>query len=183
MSEKKENSTLLSTIFDFVSVFATAVVAVSFVFSFLFRTVGVVGNSMLPTLHNGDRIVLTAFEYTPEYGDVVVTCQPSKNPAIEDVLVKRVIATGGQEVDIDFTEGIVYVDGEALVEPYINDFTRDREDFYDPVTVPEGYVFVMGDNRNASTDSRSNSVGFIREEYILGKALFRIVPFGDFKID
>ena len=99
MSEKKENSTLLSTIFDFVSVFATAVVAVSFVFSFLFRTVGVVGSSMLPTLHNGDRIVLTAFEYTPEYGDVVVTCQPSKNPAIEDVLVKQNVM---RFFDLDF---------------------------------------------------------------------------------
>ncbi len=183
MAEKKENGGLLGAMFDFVSIFASAVVAVSFVFMFLFRTVGVVGNSMLPTLHNGDRIVLTAFNYTPEHGDIVVTCQPSRNPAIEDTLVKRVIALGGQKVDIDFNAGIVYVDGVALDEPYINDLTRDREDFYGPVTVPEGYVFVMGDNRNASTDSRSDSVGFIREEYIMGKALFRLMPFGDFEIE
>ncbi|MBQ4604064.1 MAG: signal peptidase I, partial [Clostridia bacterium] len=85
-------------------------------------------------------------------------------------------------VDIDFDNGIIYVDGTALDEPYINEKTHDRESFDKPVTVPEGHVFVMGDNRNASTDSRDDRVGFIREEYILGEALFRIAPFGRFKI-
>ena len=171
-----------ASIFDIVSIVATAVVAVAVAFVFLFRTVGVVGNSMFPTLHNLDRIILSAFITEPEYGDIVVTCQPNDSTMLEDVLVKRIIATEGQTVDIDFDEGIVYVDGVALDEPYINEPTRDREDFYAPVTVPEGYVFVMGDNRNHSTDSRDNRVGLIREEYILGKALFRVVPFGQFKI-
>lgn len=179
---KSENKGALNSIYDFVSVIATAVVAVAFAFIFIFRTVGVVGSSMYPTLENSDRIILSAFTFSPENGDIVVTCQPNESPAIEDVLVKRVIATEGQTVDIDFNKGIVYVDGEALDEPYVNEPTRDREDFDEPVTVPEGYVFVMGDNRNYSTDSRDNRIGLIREEYILGEALFRMMPFGQFRI-
>lgn len=182
VNEKKGKSGLVSTCFDFVSIISVAIVAVALSFIFFFRTVGVVGDSMYPTLHNTDRIILTASYGEPEYGDIVVTCQPSKSPLIPDVLVKRVIATEGQTVDIDFQKGVVYVDGVALDEPYINEPTHDRESFDRPVTVPEGHVFVMGDNRNASTDSRDHRVGFIREEYILGKALFRIMPFGNFKI-
>ncbi len=182
ISEKKEKNGLVSVCFDFVSIISAAIVAVAIVFIFFFRTVGVVGDSMYPTLHNTDRIILSAFYKEPENGDIVVTCQPSKSPLIPDVLVKRVIATEGQTVDIDFEKGVVYVDGVALDEPYINEPTHDSENFDEPVTVPEGYVFVMGDNRNHSTDSRDDRVGFIREEYILGEALFRIVPFGNFKI-
>lgn len=183
MSENKSNKKpFTENAFELVSIIAAAVVAVAIAFVFFFRTVGVVGSSMYPTLENNDRIILSAFTYSPENGDIVVTCQPSESSAIEDVLVKRVIATEGQTVDIDFDAGIVYVDGVALDEPYINEPTRDREDFYAPVTVPEGYVFVMGDNRNRSTDSRDNRVGLIREEYILGEALFRLMPFGQFKI-
>ncbi len=182
ISEKKENGGLVSSCFDFVSIISAAIVAVALVFIFVFRTVGVVGSSMYPTLENYDRIILTASYGEPQNGDIIVTCQPSKSPQIPDVLVKRIIATEGQTVDIDFDNHIVYVDGVALDEPYINEPTADREDFYQPVTVPEGYVFVMGDNRNASTDSRDNRVGLIREEYILGEALFRIAPFGKFKI-
>lgn len=180
---KTENkkSSFAANCFDIVSILAGAVVAVAFVFIFLFRTVGVVGTSMYPTLNNADRIVLTAYYDEVQQGDIIVSCQPCEKP-VPDVLVKRVIATGGQTVDIDFDNGIVYVDGEALDEPYISEPTRDRESFKGAVTVPEGYVFVMGDNRNGSTDSRDDRVGFIREEYLLGKALFRIAPFGKFKI-
>lgn len=177
-SEKMQENKFAKNIFDIVSILATAVVAVAVAFAFVFRTVGVVGNSMYPTLKDTDRIILSAFTYDAEYGDIVVTCQPSESSLIPDTLVKRIIATEGQTVDIDFEEGIVYVDGVALDEPYINEPTHDREDFYAPVTVPEGYVFVMGDNRNHSTDSRDNRVGLIREEYVLGEALFRLVPFG-----
>lgn len=169
-------------LFDLVSIIATSAIAVAVVFLFVFRTVGVVGRSMNPTLQWGDRIVLSAFDFEPKQGEIVVTCQPAKSEIIEDTLVKRVIATEGQTVDIDFAEGVVYVDGVALDEPYTSEPTTDREDFVGPVTVPEGYIFVMGDNRNASTDSRSNLVGMIRKEYVMGKALFRIVPFGNFKI-
>ena len=182
MSENTNEKGLTPLLFDIISIFSVAIVAVAVVFMFLFRTVGVVGTSMYPTLDNNDRIILTASYGEPENGDIVVTCQPSKSPYIPDVLVKRVIATEGQTVDIDFNKGIVYVDGVELDEPYINEKTYDRESFDKPVTVPEGHVFVMGDNRNASTDSRDDRVGFIREEYILGEALFRIAPFGKFKI-
>ncbi len=185
MSEKpvNEKNSSLEFVFDLVSVLATACVSVALVFMFVFRTVGVIGESMNPTLDTGDRIILTAAYADCKYGDIVVTCQPSRSPFVPDILVKRVIATEGQTVDIDFEKGEVYVDGAELDEPYIAEPTKDREDFIGPVTVPDGYVFVMGDNRNHSTDSRSNSVGLIREEYIMGKALFRIAPFGNFKIN
>lgn len=169
--------------FDFVSIVATAIVAVAVAFLLLFRTVSVIGSSMLPTLQNNDRIILSAACLKPERGDVVVTCQPAASDVIPDVLVKRVVATEGQTVDIDFEKGAVYVDGEALDEPYVNAPTYAREDFDSPVVVPENSVFVMGDNRNGSTDSRDGRVGFIRNDYILGRALFRIRPFGKFKID
>ncbi len=184
MSEKTKDTEKVGGIvglsFDIISVMATAIVAVALAFIFAFRAVGVVGGSMKPTLYQNDRLILTAACFEPEYGDIVVTCQPANSSVIEDVLVKRIIATEGQTVDIDFTAGVVYVDGVALDEPYINEPTYDREDFTGAVTVPEGHVFVMGDNRNASTDSRSKLVGFIREEYILGKALYRVNPFTKF---
>lgn len=181
MSEKaaKEKNGITGTVFDLVSVFATACVAVALAFMFIFRTVGVIGTSMWPTLDTNDRIILTASYGEPEYGDIVVTCQPDSSEEIPDVLVKRVIATEGQTVDIDFEKGIVYVDGAALDEPYTAEPTWEEEDFRGPVTVPEGCVFVMGDNRNHSTDSRDNRIGFISEEYIMGRALFRLVPFGE----
>lgn len=181
-AKEKKEAGILPAVYDTVSIIASAVVCVGMAFLFLFRTVGVVGDSMNPTLRSGDRIVLTAGCAEPEYGDIVVTCQPDETEFIPDTLVKRIIATEGQTVDIDFVKGKVYVDGEELDEPYTADPTRDREDFAGPVVVPEGCVFVMGDNRNHSTDSRDNRVGFIREEYIMGKALFRIAPFGQFKI-
>ncbi len=187
MTEEKTNrkstgSGSLGFLFDMVSVLTGAAVIVALAFTFCFRTVGVSGTSMYPTLDDRDRIILSAFDLDVEPGEIVVTCQPSMYSYIESTLVKRVIAKAGQTVDIDFDNGIVYVDGKALDEPYINEPTHDQENFYGPCTVPEGYLFVMGDNRNASTDSRDARVGFIREDYILGKALFRIAPFGNFKI-
>lgn len=183
-NQEKQKNGMAEMIFDVVSVLATACIAVTLAFLFLFRTVGVNGSSMEQTLSTNDRIILTATYGEPKHGDVVVTCQPSKVPGIPDVLVKRVIATEGQVVKFDYTNEKLYVNDVEIEEDYA---FYDRKYSYrhgvvefDPV--PEGCVFVMGDNRNHSTDSRDNRVGFIREEYIMGKALFRIAPFGQFKI-
>ena len=180
--KKKEKNPLVNSVFDIVSIVATAVIAVGFCFSMLFRTIQVSGNSMYPTLKDEEQIILQSVYPEPQNGDIVVTAQPNESPYIEDVLVKRIIATEGQTVSLEYNPGRfcyeVYVDGVKLDEPYINEPVIEILDCREPVTVPEGYVFVMGDNRNHSTDSRDDRVGLIREEYIMGKVVFRTSPFG-----
>jgi len=147
------------------------------VFIFLFRVVNVVGSSMVPTLAESDKIIISNVFYTPKYGDIVVIRKESFG---EEAIVKRVIATGGQTIDIDFDTGTVTVDGQVLQEDYIAELTREPENFTGAVTVPEGSVFVMGDNRNKSTDSRSSLIGLVDEREILGKALLRLFPLSGF---
>ncbi len=177
MSNKKEKSKFTSMVFDVVSILATAVVAVGLCFVCLFRTIQVSGESMVPTLQHGEQIILQSIYNEPKNGDVVVTAQPNPSPWIEDVLVKRVIATEGQTVSLqrntDFSYS-VYVDGIKLDEPYIKEPMIRTLDYWKPVTVPEGYVYVMGDNRNNSSDSRDDDIGMIREEYIMGKVVFSV---------
>lgn len=163
--------------FDWIQTIVTALVACILVFVFVGRTVGVIGPSMQQTLVEGDRLVISNLFYTPKYGDIVVL---RKDTFKNEPIIKRVIATEGQTVDIDFDAGVVYVDGAALDEPYVNAPTYEREDFEGPVTVPEGCVFVMGDNRNRSTDSRYAAIGCVDVRYILGKAMFRITPLSKF---
>ena len=112
------------------------------------------------------------------YGDIVVITEPNY---FNEPLIKRVIATGGQIVDIDYGSSTVYVDGVALEEPYINEsfILQNSDDITFPYTVPEGHLFCMGDNRNHSTDSRSTLIGAVDERYILGRAMLRILPFGN----
>lgn len=168
--------------YEMASVILTSITTIAIVFTFAFRLVGVSGTSMNATLDNGDWILVGTYYSEPEYKDIIVITQPnySNNP-----LVKRIIAVGGQKVDIDFNEGIVYVDDVPLEEDYTNTLTTDRVmsqmDF--PVYVPKGYVFAMGDNRNNSMDSRSKLVGFIDEQYILGRAIGRLIPVGSWAID
>ena len=178
-TDKEEAGGFATTCFDVVSIIAGAVVAVALVFIFLFRTVGVEGSSMYPTLEDKDRIVLTAYYGEAKQGDIIVSCQPCGG-IVPDVLIKRVIATEGQKVDIDFNAGIVYVDGVALDEPYTRTPTNLSYDLTFPVKVDEGCVFVLGDNRNDSHDSRSSLIGnngMIDNRYILGKAIVRVFPF------
>ena len=126
---------------------------------------------MVPTLQHQDYLLVTAFDNDPEYGEVVIVTQPN---AFDEPIVKRIIATENQVVDINFNTGDVYVDGVLLDEPYINNRTTNNEGVSFPVTVPENHVFVMGDNRQGSTDSRSEMIGFIHEDYILGVAKYRV---------
>ncbi len=161
--------------YEVASVLLSAALIILVIFTFLARMAGVVGSSMEPTLHNGNWVILSqvGMEYTPEYGDIVVVSQPN---GLDEVIIKRVIATGGQTVDINFDTGVVYVDGKALTEPYTAapTYLNFDDGVTFPLTVPEGYVFVMGDNRNDSTDSRSSLIGCIRNEYILGKVKFSV---------
>ena len=157
------------------------IAVVTLVFVFFMRMVSVEGPSMTPTLLDGDRLTLLSNTlYTqPKAGDVVVASVPTYSDG--EAIVKRVIAVEGQEVDIRYDAsgvGTVYVDGEALDEPYINEAMGYPlyETISFPTTVPEGCVFVMGDNRNHSADSRYTDIGIFDERYIMGKALMVVWP-------
>jgi signal peptidase I len=128
---------------------------------------------MVPTLQDGDQMLVSNVGYTPEKGDIVVL---TKDEFLPVPIVKRVIATAGDEVDIDFETGEVSVNGEVLDEPYIAEKTYTYFDVEFPQTVPEGCIFVLGDNRNNSTDSRYGELGMVDTRYILGKVLCRIYP-------
>jgi len=161
-------------LYDWIQCIVTAIICGVLIFVFVGRTIGVDGRSMLQTLKHNDRVVISNLFYTPGNGDIVVFQSPSDQ--FEYPLVKRVIATANQTVDINFETGEVFIDGIVLNEPYINTLTTSSHDFREPVTVPRGYVFVMGDNRNSSTDSRDNVVGLVDTRYILGKVLFVLIP-------
>ena len=156
--------------YEWVQALVCSVLAVVVLFTFGARLIGVDGHSMLPTLQNGDRmLVLNAMLYHDyQYGDVVVL---RKDTFLKEPIVKRVIATAGQTVDIDFDSGTVYVEGEALREDYINELTFLEEGTEFPLTVPEGHIFVMGDNRNRSSDSRDSNLGTVDTRYVIGRAV------------
>ncbi len=158
--------------------------AVTLIFVYVVRLVGVQGESMMPTLHNNDYLLLESnFLYNGsdlEYGDIVVLNVPQFEEHAEGPIVKRIIATEGQTVDIDFTRGQVYVDGVMLMEDYINEPTYNnwsgQYGLQYPAVVPEGCVFVLGDNRNNSMDSRYAPIGMVDERYVLGKVVLIGLP-------
>ena len=165
--------------YDWLQMLTFVLVTVVLVFTFLGMVIGVSGTSMYPTLHHRDIMVIQRIGYTPAQGDVVVL---RKDSFLEEAIVKRVIAVAGQEVEIDYDNNTVYVDGVALDEPYINpedeDVMVERSGMvYREFTVPEGCIFVMGDNRNGSTDSRYAELGMVDTGYVLGRALCVAFPF------
>jgi len=149
-----------------------AVVLALVIRQFVFTVVRVDGESMVPTLQHNDRLIVWRLGYTPDNGDIIVLHQAGHQPYI-----KRVIANEGQTVDIDFSTHTVYVDGVALEEDYINEPTALQGDMRFPVTVGENQVFVLGDNRNNSRDSRFSDVACVDYDDILGKAVWRFFPF------
>ena len=168
--EKRKNT--LAYLRDLISMIA----GIMLLFSLCFRIVVVSGPSMKDTLHHGDLlIVLGDVLYgDPKAGDVVVVSKKSFDDS--KPIIKRVIATEGQEVSIDFEQGVVSVDGRALDEPYCLTPTNLYEGVDFPVVVPDGCVFVMGDNRNESKDSRSPDIGMVDTREIIGRAVFLLFP-------
>lgn len=145
-------------------------------FLLVFRIIVVSGDSMFSTLWDGDYLLLLSnlFYQEPEQGDIVVISKESYDNGAP--IVKRVIATEGQTVDIDFAAGVVYVDDVALEEDYINNLTTDDRGVSFPLVVDENCIFVLGDNRSVSLDSRSPLIGQIDQREILGKAIFLFLP-------
>lgn len=167
----------IGSVFEWIEDFIIAVVFVSILFTFVISTKSVLGISMEPNYIDGDRVITISRHLGIEQGDSVIIVN-----VLEDPIIKRVIATAGQTIDIDDESGSVIVDGEILdnsqfgVENGIT-FSGSLEL---PATVPNGCVFVLGDNREASKDSRFSDVGMVDIRNVYGKVIFRIMPFDRF---
>lgn len=169
-----KKDTILENVFDLVEIAVFALVMVAVLFAFFIRIVGVDGGSMNDTLLDGDHLLLTKAFYTPERGDIVVVTREGNTP-----LIKRVIAVEGDTIEIDAETGEVILNGAVLDEPYVH-YPNLTYDMNGPVTVPEGHVFVMGDHRNNSHDSRKDDLGCVDVDNIVGKAVWRFLPLDSF---
>ena len=180
MQEQEKQTAKGRDLYEWVQSLVGSVLVVVAIFTFVIRMMGVDGHSMLNTLQHGDRLLVvnSMLYHDYKYGDIVILRKDGVFD--DDPIVKRVIAVEGQTVDIDFAEGIVYVDGEALEEDYIREPTYTAEGTEFPLTVPEGSIFVMGDNRNGSSDSRDYRLGTVDTRYVIGKAAFLIFPGPDY---
>jgi len=165
----------MQSLYEWVRSLASAILLLVLVFTFAARVMDVQGPSMRSTLEEGDRLLVVNATLVREYrqGDVVVARRQTFS---DEPIVKRVIAVAGQTVDIDFAEGTVYVDGEELEEDYINERTYTWEGVTFPLTVEEGCLFLMGDNRNMSTDSRDTRIGQVDERELIGRAVLILFP-------
>ena len=170
---KKSEGT--SSLYEWIHSLVFAVAIVVMLLTFFIRLVDVSGTSMLETLQNKDKVIVTNFFYTPQQNDIVVI---SHGAEYTEPIIKRVIATEGQTISIK--DNVVTVDGKVLDEPYIQGNTE-QGIITKPLKVPSGKVFVMGDNRTVSLDSRSKEIGLIDTENVIGKAQAVVFPFNDIK--
>ncbi|MCI1982723.1 MAG: signal peptidase I [Oscillospiraceae bacterium] len=179
--DREEDHTAVASCFEWLEALITALIVVMLVFVFLFRlNIVVQGPSMQPNYWDGYRVFVSCTDRSYQSGDVVVI--DAQGTRLKERLIKRVIATGGQTVNIDFQTGMVYVDGKKIDESaYIqNGITKNQYDISFPQKVPAGHVFVLGDNRTVSEDSRSSYVGMIDSRFVLGRVLFTLSPFHGF---
>lgn len=176
-NKKKEKRGKLS-VFEVFEATIGALIVITILFTFFFRVFKVDGPSMKPTLQHNDRVIVSTVGYEPQKGDVVVISEAAD---LDEPIVKRIIAVGGDTVDINFTTGVVTVNGTE--EDYTDELTAQQFDIAFPITVPEGTVFVLGDNRANSLDSRSTRVGCVDERFIVGKVLGRVFPLGEWTVE
>jgi signal peptidase I len=157
-------------VYEWVSTLIIALLVMAALFTFLFRVVRVDGDSMETTLQNNDQLLVLTAVSDYKRGDIVVVDRYTIEP-----LVKRVVAIGGDTIRID-DAGRVYLNNSLLNEPYASMYTSPKGNT-EPIVIPEGYVFLMGDNRMVSLDSRSPEIGLVLEKDLIGKAIFRVSPF------
>ena len=181
-------------LFDALEMFAWSLAILLVLFTFVLRICRVEGASMENTLYDGENLLLYSFFYEPQQDDIIVFHLTNGDSNLEKMLVKRVIATGGQTVKIDFANNTITVDGkiyadenavlknssDIIIDRYINfrpDWNYDPQSDTLTATVPEGHLFVLGDNRNFSRDSRDSGIMFVDERCVLGKVIVRVSPF------
>ena len=171
-----EKEPIKDVVYDWLEVIAFSIAIVLLIFTFVGRLTTVDGDSMYPTLKHGEQLIISNLFYEPQNGDIVVVQE--QNGYFKGPIVKRIIAKGGQTIRFDFENWKVWVDGELLDEDYVNYqpwFPMESDGCPEELVVPEGYLFVMGDNRNGSTDSRNMSiVGFVSEDEVMGRVIFRL---------
>ncbi len=174
--EIQEKMPFSAVLYEYAEAALYAMVLLVLLFTFLFRVSGVEGGSMEPTLQEGERLLLSMHFYEPDYDDIVVIDRYTQEP-----IIKRVIALEGDRIRIDEATGVVYRNDVPLDEAYVTEMTAPK-DIVGEVTVPAGHIFVMGDHRSVSKDSRSQEIGMVDVEDVVGKAIVRIWPLDKFGI-